>query len=386
MLNKLKVILVFHDYPTGSPHALGGYLRDAHVNSLITIGHVNRYAPKNPITASHMEMYKGKKTVRRIEAPKLTLPEYLQYIKDTVYTFVWTTVNAKGTYDYFIGVGNLNAFCGLILRSLGLVKHVIFYSIDYLPKRFENVIFNSIYHFADYLSVSYSDYTWNYAIGMIRERKRKWGKSFPGQLIVPHGVTIHRKTPILYRESNKYELVYMGNIYKTKGIQLVIKALPIIKKTIPDISLTVIGGGDYIKDLTSLASSLGIAKSVHFTGYIADTKKIEYIVSRAALGTAMYDPSHEFISYTEPAKVKQYLSSGIPVIMTDTSAIAGDVIRYGCGIVSPYDSKKFAENVLEFFSGSDEDMNVFRENAFRYAKKYTWETVFTHAFKKSGVL
>ena len=87
-------------------------------------------------------------------------PELLLWIKDFIFVLKRGIATTK-KYELFIGVDNLNALAGLVLRRLGKVERVVYYVIDYTPVRFKNPLLNAIYHWVDRRAVHGSDAVWN---------------------------------------------------------------------------------------------------------------------------------------------------------------------------------------------------------------------------------
>ena len=48
--------------------------------------------------------------------------------------------------DLYIGLGALEALAGVVLRILGKTRLVVFYSIDFVPRRFQNNVVNSFFN------------------------------------------------------------------------------------------------------------------------------------------------------------------------------------------------------------------------------------------------
>ena len=62
---------------------------------------------------------------------------------------------------------------GIIYRGLGLVDEVIFYGIDWMPRRFQNSFFNWLYFQIDNLAINKADYVWNLSEEMVKVRKKQ---------------------------------------------------------------------------------------------------------------------------------------------------------------------------------------------------------------------
>ncbi|MEW5795766.1 MAG: glycosyltransferase family 4 protein [Candidatus Zixiibacteriota bacterium] len=69
--------------------------------------------------------------------------------------------------------------------------------------------------------------------------------------------------------------LYLGRIKKYKSIQHLILAMKKVRRKLPDARLMIVGSGDYMKNLKSLARSLEVDNAVEFTGYVAPEEKVE---------------------------------------------------------------------------------------------------------------
>jgi glycosyltransferase involved in cell wall biosynthesis len=376
-------VIVCHDWVYGPPHALRDYLLSHGINELLFIGHPNQFVKGNIIDRSYAELYKNGQLLKKWYTPKWKIPEMLAYLKDSYLSFVWTLQTMRGGVSYFFGVGNLNAFIGLVLKLLGLADSVIYYVIDYIPNRFDRKIINSIYHDIEYVCAKYSSVTWNYSLAMIETRNKYWKQKFPRQIVSPNGVYVRNTSQVSFDKIHMHEMLYMGSLTRQQGVSLVIDAIPLIKEKVPDVRVVIIGQGLMEKELKKLVRKLKVTSHVNFLGFIEDSVTMDERIEYAALGMATYIPGEGFVGYGEPGKVKRYLASGVPVIMTDVSPIAHDIVKSRCGFVVPYNSKKLANSVIAFFKKPD-IMMEYRKNARRFAKKYTWEKIYSSAFQKTN--
>ena len=377
-----SAVIVCHDAMFGPPHELRDYLFEHGIQTLLFIGHPNKTVSENVVRSSYFELYRYGKRVKTYVSPVLRFPELLGYAKDLLLTVFWTCTNMHGRVDYFIGLGNLNAFGGLILRIIWKVKRVYYYVIDYIPNRYRNKIASSLYLRIDNICARHSDTTWNYAKRMLVERKKQWKETYDNQLIVPNG--IHIRTDVIrpFSAVKKTTIVYLGTLREMQGIQKVIQALPIIRQSIQNIHLNIIGKGVYVQALRRLTDDLHMQDYVTFVGYVEDPLLADKHMATAALGVATYNPKTSFSVYAEPGKVKRYLSCGVPVIMTDVTPLGKDIERNKCGMICKYDADDIARKITEFLKDS-EKMKNYRLNAIRYATRYEWERIFTDAFLHS---
>jgi phosphatidyl-myo-inositol dimannoside synthase len=71
-----------------------------------------------------------------------------------------------------------------------------------------------------------------------------------------------------YRLSDRPVVVCVSRLVPRKGQDTLIRALPAIRRRVPDAALLVVGGGPYLADLRRLAARTGVADHVVFTGSV----------------------------------------------------------------------------------------------------------------------
>jgi glycosyltransferase involved in cell wall biosynthesis len=72
-------------------------------------------------------------------------------------------------------------------------------------------------------------------------------------------------------------LVYIGRLKKYKNIETPIKAMPIIRNSVPNARLVIIGSGDHQPDLQRLVEAMDLGNAVEFKGFISQAEKITYL-------------------------------------------------------------------------------------------------------------
>jgi glycosyltransferase involved in cell wall biosynthesis len=374
-----SAVIIYHDSVFGPPHELRDFLLKNNIKFLLCIGHVNRYLKNNPVKNSYFELYKNGKLVTKKQSKVIIKSEAIQYLIDSYLTFCWTTIFIPEKIDYFIGLGNLNIFIGILFNKFHKVKKTIYYVIDYVPQRFPNKIFNFIYHKLDKFCAEKASITWNYAQSMIDARNSKHHKIFQNQIVVPNGIHIRKDIIQPFSKINPHQLVYIGTLSEEHGLQLTIEALATIKVKIPTITLKVIGDGIYKKELVNLVNKFNLAGQVEFLGRVNNQIETDKIITKSVLGIATYSPENKLVFTTEPGKVKRYFACGVPVIITDVGGITKDIIKYQNGFVIPYTVEGFTKAVLDFINKPSTILE-YRTNALTYVSNFTWDAIFSKAF------
>ena len=191
-----NIAIIVHEHTIGgSAHILRDYLLEKKPKNLLFIAHPLLYIEESYKKSSYFEWYQDGKLKKKQNAKHWQLPEQLLYIKDFLYTLIWT-FKTGAKYDVVVSLDPLNAVAAITLRSLGKVKKVAHYSIDYFPTRFKNPLMNKIYHQIDKFAVRFSDETWNVGKRMAIARAQSngmTGKEYKKrQFHVPIGVRFYK--------------------------------------------------------------------------------------------------------------------------------------------------------------------------------------------------
>lgn len=384
-MNYQKVIIVTHETFYGIPHALRDYLINKKLEKLIFIGlpFVEQVTGQRKYSFSKYEkgtLIKEKKINQRIGG-------IISYVIDFLLTGYWVIIQ-KEQYDVLIAIDVLNALSALALRKIGRVRKVIFYAVDFSPVRFHNRLLNFIYHEIEKLCVKNSDEIWDVSPKIAEGRKRFLGldpKTYVGK-VVNSGIWIKKIKNFPFSKVKKHQLLFLGHIMEKQGLQKVLESIPAVVRKIPDFKFVILGGGEYEANLRDLVQSLKVEKYVEFKGWIKERKIIDTTLGESAAAIVTYVPEKEeiynFSYYGDPIKIKEYLSSGLPVILTDIPYNAKEIERRGCGIVVGYEKEEIINAILKLLS-NEQTLREYRENALKYAKVFDWNIIFSKALNES---
>ncbi len=134
-------------------------------------------------------------------------------------------------------------------------------------------------------------------------------------------------------------LVYLGNLDGSRGIDVTIQAIQQLKDQDFLATLTVIGDGPNLNEFRDMARQLGVADRITFTGRLSFSK-VQDFVARSNIGLIPHYATDAW-NATIPNKLFDYMSSELPVIVSDAKPMARIVREEGCGEVfkdrDPYD-------------------------------------------------
>ena len=376
-----SVAIVTHEATTGPAHDLRDFLIKR-FEELLFVAHPLLFIPLNYQKSSYWQLYRSGEKIKEGRAFHWVSTEVVLYLKDVCYSIFWT-ITKIGKTEIFIGVNNMNAAVGIILKKMGLTKKVIFYCIDYVPIRFSLPLINNIYHRIDKFAVQHCDVTWNVSRRMKEARNKKWGQELGNQITVPIGIWYKRIQANRAEKRNPHEIIFVGTIIEKQGLDMCVEAVRVLKGKIKDIKLTIIGSGPYEGVIKGLVKKYKLEKYVEFLGYLPSHEDVEKRLSAAMLAVALYNPQKDmFTYYADPMKVKTYLACGLPVFITDVPYIAKQVEKKRCGIIVDYSLSDITTKIEAFFKDTKK-MDAYRKNAFKFARYFDMPSVYAKALFRS---
>lgn len=279
----------------------------------------------------------------------------------------------KEPIDLFIGIDPLNAFFATLAKRLGKVRRVIFYTADYAVERFNNPFLNWIYHLLDRYAIKKADQVWNVSTRITKLRRRQ-GVKEDRNFFVPNSPELNKIKVLSFKEINKHDLVLVSNLTRAIDFPLIIKVVKKLSGKYPDIRLLIIGEGEYKEELEELTSNLSAERNVLFLGRKSHNEVLD-ILSRAAIGIALYTEEYPWTKFGDSMKVREYLACGLPVIMTGVPSTADDVKRAGAGYVINLDEAELERSIKELFDDKSKYLQM-RKRAINLAQQFDCNKLF----------
>jgi glycosyltransferase involved in cell wall biosynthesis len=125
---------------------------------------------------------------------------------------------------------------------------------------------------------------------------------------IPNATELFAYTPI---DLMSQELLFVGRLEDTKGVQFIMKAMPNILSIFPDARLSIAGRGSYEERLRELAKELKIENSVRFMGHLSrDELQSAYNTSSLVIMPSVWPESFGLVGI-------EAMSAGRPVMATN---------------------------------------------------------------------
>jgi len=186
--------------------------------------------------------------------------------------------------------------------------------------------------------------------------------------IVPNGIDFQRIQHV--KPSNeKFDVIYVGRLISHKNVDLLLSALSIVKKRIPNIRCAVIGNGPEMIKLKILCKKLNLLKNVKFFGFVKDDEKVYSLMKSSKIFVL---PS---IREGFGVVVLEANACGIPVITVEHELnSAADLIKNGKnGFVVKVSPNAIANKIIEMIWRLD--LNEISKHAKNFAKQYDWGVI-----------
>ena len=151
--------------------------------------------------------------------------------------------------------------------------------------------------------------------------------------VIPFGVDLDRFPPRTVRGiGNPVRIVFTGSFYSWHGTDVLLRAFASAQKCVGRLHLTLIGDGTQRTVSEKQARALDIADMVEFTGWLPYDRVIEHL-THADIGVAPYIKLEPF--YFDPAKILEYMASGLAVVGSDQGRIS-EMLQHGkSGLLVP---------------------------------------------------
>ncbi|MDP2873862.1 MAG: glycosyltransferase, partial [bacterium] len=253
----------------------------------------------------------------------------LNSLKDIYLNLRWFYQNREGL-KIFLGVNNINAFSGVILKKLGFKGKLIYYAVDYSPRRFANPLINKVFHLADRICIQQADYVWS-STPEIQDIRRQQGLPASQNILVRSGVLARNEYDCLTKP--RTSLVINGFLSREPLVRLAIKTLKRLQAQFPEASLQIIVGYLNQANLEGYVQELGLGSKVSFWDKIPH-QKIASIYTNCGIGLGLFQVSTDFPAlYHDPLEIKEFLAAGLPVVCSQGVALAREIIEQEAGVV-----------------------------------------------------
>ena len=246
---------------------------------------------------------------------------------------------------------------GSLIRKLGLNLYI-------------NHLLEKIFSYANVI-ISPSEY--------FTEESRFLKKYRDKVVVIPNGINIEdfdisyskeecRKKLGLLTE--KTIILYLGSLIPRKGPDILVKAMPLIIKDIPDTELVFAGDGVLRKELGELSKKLGCNKHVKFAGFVEEGLK------------PLYYKAADIFVFPSTMSMESFgivnleaMACSVPIVASRIGGIP-DAVKDGENglLVQPRNSEALA-NAIIYLLENEDVREKMEKNGKKKVEDYSWEKI-----------
>ena len=194
----------------------------------------------------------------------------------------------------------------------------------------------------------------------------------PAQVTNEERLSVRRRYGV---QDHETLLFFIGRLVTVKGIDKLVRALPLVLKDFPNAKLLILGIGDMEHEIRSIADGLGIHDKVILRAeFISEEERIRhYAAADVVVLPSLYEPFG--IVCTEA------LSMAKPTVVgaRGTNGMREQVIPSGekqCGIhVNPFEPKDIAWGIIQVLQSPDKGLQWGKNGRQRVLEEFSWDAV-----------
>ncbi len=273
-------------------------------------------------------------------------------------------------FDICVAQGTYEALIAIILKQVGVTRKVVYWAVDWFPRRsldsgFLSSVESMFFPLVDCICVALADRCWTVTPRIAIARDKHWNHGgFQETLTVPPILSLPK---VRSAHNGSAVLGYVGALMPGRGLEKSIELTSRLRGSGIDAKLEIIGSGpqEYVSGLKELAEKLKIAGSISFLG----ERDALGLLSSWSFGLALYDldpQNHSY--YAWPLKIMLYLENCLPIITSAQTSIAKEIAQFNAGIIM--ESLDQALPLVSDALHNSQKMDSYLEGVRRVAAKY----------------
>jgi glycosyltransferase involved in cell wall biosynthesis len=144
-------------------------------------------------------------------------------------------------------------------------------------------------------------------------------------------------------------VVFVGNLVAWQGVDVVLRALPVVSEAIPSIRFLIVGDGRQRKALETLTVELGVRDSVMFVGWVP-REQVPLWISAADVAVMPKTRRLNEQAGSSALKLREYLACGRPVLASNIEGGGPFLEHHGVGVgFACDDSADLASGIVHMF-------------------------------------
>ena len=152
-----------------------------------------------------------------------------------------------------------------------------------------------------------------------------------------------------------------------------IQALPIIRNSVPNVRLLIVGDGDYLESLKQMVNKLGLQDAVELTGFVSSAEKLTHL---RRSHVSVYPSPKEGWGIT----IIEANACGTPVVAANVPGLRDSVSHGKSGLLYQYGNiDELAQRVVQVLRDKPLCQSL-TQGALEWASRFTWDDCARRSF------
>ena len=182
--------------------------------------------------------------------------------------------------------------------------------------------------------------------------------------VISNGVNrqIFQKDIVKQVSKGKPQLLFVGNLYSSKNVKMLINAMKTVLKEFPESHLQIVGSGETTNELDEIIGKLGLRKNIELVGQLSHNELKYYYSSCDVYISASTVEAH-------PLPPLEAMSSGKPLLLSNIPGHKELIDESHAGLIF------VNNNINDFFEKLEEILEknqFYSSNALEYASRNDW--------------
>jgi glycosyltransferase involved in cell wall biosynthesis len=182
------------------------------------------------------------------------------------------------------------------------------------------------------------------------------------------------KESLLNKYENNFVLLYLGDTHLRRGLQTAISAVNLLKESLPEIKLVIVGKNTTDVVLKRQVADLKLENFVDFEGWQEVSLFQSYITASDVCISPLHRNLQHDVAYAN--KIFQYMSLGKPLLVSNATAQKELVERTNSGLVHlEQNVDDFSEKVKELYNNPSLRSTLGTHGEVFIKNEFSWEHV-----------
>lgn len=205
-----------------------------------------------------------------------------------------------------------------------------------------------------------------------REAMENNGTSSDVIEVIPHGTySVFGSHEDVSIDPEPNTLLFFGNIVPPKGLDVLVDAIPLVKREIPDVKLVIAGDGKLSRRAKQTIDAHPENFEVH--NYFVPNEEVKQLFARVEAVVLPYRDQHGLKGHS--GALSTAFSFGKPVVASTAGEFQELVEGSGAGITVPPDEPERLATAIERVLSDPDARARMSENSLEMAEKLSWDNI-----------